>query len=200
MPKVYQNELPLRADLTFTQDPSMAYIYSTFGCVYDSRGEPAAYVRDSLNDNFSEGLQCLRQLEASGIQVARRLPFIAGKGVEMLLVEYLDGPLLDRAQLFPAVMRRHALRLGSYYVMCFMRNQPFLTDIIEPFQYKVKGGRPTLIDLDMHTESRETCDNIARLIRGHIQEAFEAYAHFMPRNKVDSFYGEMKSLKEQVVC
>lgn len=121
-----------------------------------------ALVRDVKRDapeEFVQGVGALNRLKAKGVGVVPNLPFVS-EGGTFLAAKYVEGPNLWDAreqQIIPMTAEQqtnaleHAKNLGSYFLESFQQRQPYLADIISPFQYAMIDDKPTLLDLELHT-------------------------------------------------
>lgn len=210
------NEFPLPEGL-FLENlrPTLRDIQTPYqdfsnGYVVNSEGQRIAVMREYIAYDspsnwlpcFWDGLDELIYLREAGIQVANHLPFISkdpldGSHTPYLLVEYVDGPVLKDEVLleYEEECIELARKIGAYSLNAIKSGRNVLVDISTFFQYAIKDGEPTLIDLDMH--QLKGSDSIAeqREIAAHVyEEVVEGNSPVSPEQPVDyqSIYEPMR--------
>jgi hypothetical protein len=174
-PSIGTDELPIRPEYIF--DPLRPEVHEDVfenSFVRDDRGNPVAVVREYLGDTFSSGLKELAYLEAAGVKVAKHFPFIGVGHREFIIVEYVDGVVLDKdtAAANPDMCLTLAKQIGEYSAAAIKAGRGVLTDLSSSFQYMLYDGEPVLVDLDMLQYAGTTILKRQSLIASHIYGEF----------------------------
>lgn len=187
-PSTGTDVLPFRHGYSF--DPLRPAIHEEVfenSFVRNTEGKPVAVVREYLGDTFSKGLNELKYLEAAGVNVARHLPFIGADNREFMLVEYIDGVVLDKdvAANNPGICLDLAMKIGKYSAAAIEAGRGVLTDISSTFQYMLRDGEPILVDLDMHQFVGTTILHRQSLIASHIYSEFSDGEGLVPTDYLE---------------